>query len=243
MSKNPKLKSLRFCALLIVILALTIPTSSIMASTTTSPVTEGKVLSILMNDVNGVNYSIKKEITSEQYNELNTSTSNLVNLAKNAVDVNSPEGKNITVIEWDNIQEAIIKIIDQIYALIGPTFPYWIVIAFLVSLINLFHGPLYLIRQPLLSFGIGICWIPLYEYETFIGKMIRPVFMWHLIGFSLTARLNPFRPGFTYWRFGSQRVRTFLFRGFLILISDLGIDRLIGPQLMIGYGAFTGFVH
>ena len=247
MNKNwKKTRLFQLSTLTIVILALTIPTTSIIASNTDglqNPTSETKILSILLNDVDGEDYSIKKEISDETYNELNVSTSNLLALTKDSVDDNSPDGKNITVVEWDNIQEALTKIIDKIYEVIGPTFPYWIVIAFLVSLINLFHGPLYLIRQPILSFGLGITWLPFYDYETFLGKMLRPILMRHLVGFSITGVLNPFRLGFVYWRFGPQRVRTFLFRGLIINFAELGIERLIGPQILIGYGVFTGFTH
>jgi len=235
-------RPLKLLTLLIVILVLIIPSSSIIAGNLQSP-TESKTLSVYMNDVNGYDYSTKKVITNEEYNELNATMSSLLDSAKYTMDDNSPDGKNITILEWDDIQNGIIKVIEKIKALIGPNFPYAIIIAFLISLINLFHGPLYLIRQPLLSFGIGITWLPFYDYETFLGKMLRPIFIRHLFGFSATARLNPFRLGFPYWYFGPQRVRTFLFRGLLINFAELGIDRIIGPQLLIGYGVFTGFTH
>ncbi|HEY0087669.1 MAG TPA: hypothetical protein VGB37_02430 [Candidatus Lokiarchaeia archaeon] len=242
MDKMQTFRPLKLLTLLIVILVLIIPSSSIIAGNLQSP-TESKTLSVYMNDVNGYDYSTKKVITNEEYNELNATMSSLLDSAKYTMDDNSPDGKNITILEWDDIQNGIIKVIEKIKALIGPNFPYAIIIAFLISLINLFHGPLYLIRQPLLSFGIGITWLPFYDYETFLGKMLRPIFIRHLFGFSATARLNPFRLGFPYWYFGPQRVRTFLFRGLLINFAELGIDRIIGPQLLIGYGVFTGFTH
>lgn len=233
---------LKLTVLLIVILVLIIPSSSIIAGNLQST-TESKTLSVYMNDVNGYDYSTKKVITNEEYNELNATMSSLLDSAKYTMDDNSPDGKNITILEWDDIQNGIIKVIEKIKALIGPNFPFAITIAFLISLINLFHGPLYLIRQPLLSFGIGITWLPFYDYETFLGKMLRPIRMRHLLGFSATARLNPFRLGFPYWYFGPQRVKTFLFRGLLINFAELGIGRIVGPQLLIGYGVFTGFHH
>jgi len=224
---------------IIIFLILVIPTSAVIAVNIKTP-TETKTLSILMNDVNGQDYSIKKDITEEEFNELNVSVSNLLTLSKNTINDNSPGGKNITIVEWDNIQNAIIKIIDIINIVIGTGFPYAITIAFILSLINLLHGPLYIIRQPILSFGLGICWVPFYDYETLIGKIIRPIFIRHLIGFSVTARLNPFRLGVPYWDFGLHRIYTFLFRGILINFADLGINKVVEPQLLIGYGVFTG---
>jgi len=238
--KNSKRKNLlKTIIAFIVILILIIPSSTIIARNTQAP-TQNKILSVIMNDENGEDYSIKKELSEEEFNELNVSVSNLLILSKNTLNDNSPGGKNITAIEWDYIQNAIIKIIDLINAVIGTSFPYAIIIAFILSLINLFHGPLYIIRQPILSFGLGICWVPFYDYETLIGKIIRPIFIRYLIGFSATARLNPFRLGVPYMNFGLHRAYTFLFRGILINFTDLGINKIIGPQLLIGYGVFTG---
>lgn len=237
--RNSKRKNLLKTIVVFIVILIIIPSSTIIASNSQTP-TQNKILSVIMNDVDGEDYSIKKEVSEEEFNELNVSVSNLLILSKNTLNDNSPGGKNITANEWDYIQNAIIKIIDLINAVIGTIFPYAIILAFLLSLINLFHGPLYIIRQPILSFGLGICWVPFYDYETLIGKMIRPIFIRYLIGFSATARINPFRLGVPYMNFGLHRAYTFLFRGILINFTDLGINRVVGPQLLIGYGVFTG---
>lgn len=238
-----KIKFLESVTAIIVILTLIIPSSAIIAGNTQKPTENKKTLSIWMNDVEGEDYSIQKEVSEKKFNELNILSSDFLVFANATLDENSPGGKNITDIEWDEIEKGVIKIIDIIKAIIGDDFPYEATKTFIISLINIFRGPIYLIRQPLLSIGIGVTWVPFYDYETFLGKMVRPVFIRHLIGFSVTARLNPFRLGFPYWYFGLQRVRTFLFRGLLINFADLGIKRLIGPQLLIGFGAFTGLIH
>ena len=237
--RNSKRKNLLKTIVVFIVILIIIPSSTIIASNSQTP-TQNKILSVIMNDVDGEDYSIKKEVSEEEFNELNVSVSNLLILSKNTLNDNSPGGKNITANEWDYIQNAIIKIVDLINAVIGTIFPYAIILAFLLSLINLFHGPLYIIRQPILSFGLGICWVPFYDYETLIGKMIRPIFIRYLIGFSATARINPFRLGVPYMNFGLHRAYTFLFRGILINFTDLGINRVVGPQLLIGYGVFTG---
>jgi len=227
---------------IIIILLLIIPSTTIIAGNTQSP-TETKILSVYINDVDGIDYSVKKGVSEEEFIYLNNELSDFLVFANNTLNDISPGGKNITDTEWDDIEEKIIKIINLIKGLIGDEFPIQIIIPYLVSLINLFRGPIYLIRQPLLSVGIGVTWIPFYDYETFLGKMFRPIFMRHLIGFSITTRLNPFVLGFTYWHFGFQRVRTILFRGLLINFADLGINRIVGPQLLIGYGVFTGLIQ
>jgi hypothetical protein len=243
LNKNKKINKFLIPVVAIIIISvLIIPSSTIIAGNLQTP-TEDKILSVWMNDVDGQDYSIEKIVPEEKYEQMNVFLTDVLAVANNTVTDNSPGGKNITNIEWDDIAEGIIKIIDLIKAFIGDDFPYEVTKTYILSLINLFHGPLYLIRQPLLSIGIGFTWIPFYDYETFLGRMIRPVFIRHLIGFSATARLNPFRLGFPYWYFGYQRVRTFLFRGLLINFADLGINRIFGPQLLIGYGVFTGFVH
>lgn len=243
MSKNKKIrKFLTPIVAIIIISILILPSSSIIAGNLQTP-TDNKILSVWMNDVNGEDHSFEKNVPEEKYEQMNIFLSDVLAITNNTVDERSPGGKNITNIEWDDIGKGIIKILDFIKAVIGDDFPYETTKTYILSLINLFHGPFYLIRQPILSIGIGFTWIPFYEYETFIGRLIRPIFIRHLIGFSATAHLIPFRLGFPYWYFGLQRVRTFLFRGLLINFADLGINRIFGPQLLIGYGVFTGFVH
>ncbi|MGF3555180.1 MAG: hypothetical protein ACQXXF_07965 [Thermoplasmatota archaeon] len=240
---NNNKKSLKLLTLTLVIISLIIPSSTIIAGNVQKPQENEKTLNILINDVDEKNCFIQKEVSEKKYKQLNIFVTDILTYANNSMDENSPGGKNITGIEWDEIEKGIIKIIDVIKELVGDEFPYETTKTFITSLINLFHGPLYIVRQPLLSIGIGVSWIPRYDYETFLGKMIRPVFIRHLIGFSATARLNPFQLGFVYWYFGFQRIRTFLFKGLLINFADLGINRLIGPQLLIGYGVFTGIIH
>lgn len=241
--KIKRKKFLKSFLAVIIIIAITTPSSTIIAGNIQKPTESKKTISILMKDVDEKDCLIQKEVSDKKYKQLNILVNDVLAYANTTIDENSPDGKNISDAEWDEIEKGIIKIIDIIKVVVGDEFPYETTKTFIMSLINLFHGPLYIIRQPLLSIGIGISWIPHYDYETFIGRMIRPVFIRHIIGFSATARLNPFQLGFVYWCFGLQRVRTFLFRGLLINFADLGINRLIGPQLLIGYGVFTGFIH
>lgn len=238
-----KIKLLESIIVVFVILILVIPSSTIIARSTQKTIEKNKTLSIWMNDVEGKDYSIQKEISEKKFNQMNVLLTDFLTYANSTLQDNSPGGKNITGIEWDEIEKGIMKIIDIIKVVVGDEFPYETTKTYIMSIINLFRGPIYLIRQPLLSIGLGVTWIPFYDYETFLGKMIRPVFVRHLIGFSVTARLNPFQLGFPYWYFGLQRVRTFLFKGLLINFADLGFKRLLGPQILIGFGAFTGLIH
>lgn len=238
-----KIKLLESIILVIVISILIIPSSTIIAGSIQRPTENKKTLSIWMNDVEGEDCSIQKEVSEKKFEQMNVLLTDFLTYANSTLQDNSPGGKNITGIEWDEIEKGIMKIIDIIKVVVGDEFPYETTKTYIMSIINVFRGPIYLVRQPLLSIGLGVTWIPFYDYETFLGKMIRPVFVRHLIGFSVTARLNPFQLGFPYWYFGLQRVRTFLFKGLLINFADLGFKRLIGPQILIGFGAFTGLIH
>jgi hypothetical protein len=199
-------------------------------------------LSICIRGVTGKDYSIQIEISKEKLDELNTRLNDSLEIINATMDENSPDGINISVSEWGEIENGVSRMIDLIKTVAGDDFPDEAIKTFIGSLIESLRGPISIIRQPLLSIGIGFTLVPFYEYETFLGKFLRPVFMRHFIGFSATCRLNPFVLGFPYWYFGYQRVRTFLFTGLLINFGDLGIDRLIGPQLLIGYGCFTGII-
>jgi len=199
-------------------------------------------LSICMRGVAGMDYSIQIEITQEKLDELNTILNDCLEKINATIDESSPDGANISVFEWNEVKNSFYTMVDLIKTIVGETFQDESVKTFISSIIESLLGPLSIFRQPLISIGIGITWVPFYEYETYLGKLIRPVFMRHFIGFSATCRLNPFNHGLVYWNIGTQRVSTFLFNGLLINFGDLAINRLIGPQLLIGYGVFTGLI-
>ena len=226
-----------------VVLVLVLPSSAAIANNPLRSVDKQKTLTIWMSGVNGEDYSIQMKISQEKLEELNVALDDFLDLTNATTDENSPDGTNISVSEWTEIENGVNRMIDLIKAVAGDDFPDETIKTFIGSIIESLLGPFSIVRQPLLSVGIGITWVPFYEYETFLGKLLRPVFMRHFIGFSATCRLNPFVLGFPYWYFGYQRVRTFLFTGLLINFGDLGIDRLIGPQLLIGYGCFTGLIN
>jgi len=209
-----------------------------------------KNLTINMKDTDGEDYSIQMQITDEEFNNLSKKLNDtLIDLAKATAFENSPDGKNISDSEWDEAKNDVNCIIDLIKKIAGDVFPDESIKTEITDVIKSLRDPeplggpiyniLHLCRQPLFSVGIGFTWIPYYEYETFIGKMLRPVLLRHIIGFSATFPI--FKFGFVYWYFGLQRVWTFLYRGLLINFGDLGINRLIGPQILIGYGFFPFF--
>jgi len=198
-------------------------------------------LTIFMRGVTNDNYKIEAKISQEHLDEFNSTIDDFMVLVDVVMDENSSEGSEITASEWEDIETSVFCLIDIIKVMVGEGFPEEEIKSFISSVIISLHGVRYHLRQPLLSVGIGITWVPFYEYETFLGKMIKPVFIRHIFGFSGTCKLNPFVLGFPCYKFGRHRVRTFFFQGILINFGDLGVNRLIGPQLLIGYGFFTGF--
>jgi len=234
-----------------VVLMLVLPCSAIFAKD--PPESEGKQKNLTINigGINGKDYSIQMGISDEEFKNLSKLLNDtLIDLAKATAFENSPDGKNISDSEWDEVKNNVDYIIDYIKKIIGDDFPNESIKTYIANVIKILKDPepldggpifniLSLCCQPLFSVGIGYTWIPHYEYETFLGRMLRPVLLRHLIGFSATFPI--FKFGFVYWYFGLQKVWTFLFRGLFINFGDLGINKLIGPQILIGYGFFPFF--
>jgi hypothetical protein len=98
-------------------------------------------------------------------------------------------------------------------------------------------------RSTIVSVGMGYAFIPFYEYEAFLGVMLRPMWLLYppllLGGGGYTGHLNikALPPRIEYGdRLGSHIVRTTMFNGLYLNIGELGYDRLIGPGVMILLG-------
>jgi len=235
---------------LAIVLIVVLPNLVVVAKEPPKSQGKQKNLTINIGGINGEDYSIQIKITDEEFNNLSKILNNtLIDLAKATAFENSPDGKNVSDSEWIKVKNGVDWLIDSIKKIIGDDFPNESIKTDIADVIKSLKdpeplgGPIYnifhLCRQPLFSVGIGYTWIPHYEYETFLGKMLRPVCLRHIMGFSATFPI--FKFGFVYWYFGLQRVWTFLFRGLNINFGDIGINRLIGPQILIGYGFFPFF--
>ena len=235
-----------------IVLMITLTCLTIAATEPPKSQDKQKNLTISKRGLNGDDYSIQMCITDEEFNNLSKKLNDtLIDFAKATAFENSPDGKNISDSEWDEVKNDLFCIIDLIKKYSGDVFQDESIKTEITDVIKLLrnpetlYGPIYnilhLCCQPLLSVGIGITWIPYYEYETFLGRMLRPIFLRHLIGFSATFPI--FKFGFVYWYFGLQRVWTLLFTGILINFGDLGINSLIGPQILIGFGFFPFFIQ
>lgn len=186
-------------------------------------------------------YEFRKLVTHSQLEEVNDSVNEFIMLAKDSMDENSPGGSDISESEWVTIRDKVDLVVEILGSIIGKDFPVKETKEYVAEVLSTLLKFTYNLRQPLISIGIGITWIPFYDYETMFGRLIKPVFIHHLLGFSATFKLNPFKLGFPSLSYGLHRVRTFFFNGLLIDFSNLGYDRIVGPQILIGYGFFTGF--
>lgn len=224
----------------VVILFLGLAISPGINAEETEPREVPDIISVWMPGITEDDYSAEVEVTSEQLEEVNNTIENFYDSLLNAQDENSLEGEVITVEEWEKIRQAGYLVLDLFEYLIGEDFPYGEAKSTLCQVIHeLIVGPLWWLRQPMLSVGFGITWIPFYDYETFLGKLLRPIWMRHFLGYTISIRPNPFPPPIPYGKIGYHKVRSLFYTGLMINFGKLGWETRIGPQLLIGYG-FNG---
>lgn len=202
---------------------------------------QNKLLTIWMQKDKDNDYFNQIEIEQQQIDEINISFNGLMNLIEEAMnnDKRGSNGENITEGEWEDIKYDTYAFIALLRDTIGTGFPFWDCIELIGTVIGLMLGPLYYLRQPIFSIGFGFSVIPWYFYETFFGKLLRPMWITYFPGFTSTYHINPFPPRIPYCRIGLHRIRSMLYNGLYIDFSDLGHEKPLGIVLLIGYG-FTG---
>jgi hypothetical protein len=99
--------------------------------------------------------------------------------------------------------------------LLPDTFP-------IASFIGKLFSPKVSFLLPVLSFGHGSSWIPLYPGEAFLGFMLRPIFMNYVGPFGYSGSLNVklIPPRIEYWDMVGTHVLCVL--GFVGVYIDLG---------------------
>ena len=197
------------------------------------------IISVWMPGVTEDDYSAEVEITQEQLDDVNNSIQKLYDALLAARNENSLEGEKITDTEWEKIRQDAYIILYFFEALIGEDFPLGQAKSTICNVIWDLITPLRWLRQPIFSVGFGITWIPFYDYETFLGRLLRPVWIRHFLGYSISIRPNPLPPPILYCKSGYHKVRSMFYTGLMINFGKLGIERRIGPQLLVGYG-FSG---
>lgn len=95
-------------------------------------------------------------------------------------------------------------------------------------------------RSTVASVGRGFCFVPFYDYETFLGVMLRP--MWFLYpplflggaGYSGNFNVNTVPPRIEFGdRMGPHVLRTTMFTGLYINVGELGIDTLFSGSIVL----------
>jgi len=95
-------------------------------------------------------------------------------------------------------------------------------------------------KSTIFSLGRGFCFIPFYDYETFLGVMLRP--MWFIYppiflggaGYTGNFNINTPIPRIEYGdRMGPHIVRTTLFTGLYVNVGELGVDTLFSGTIIL----------
>ncbi|RLF48033.1 MAG: hypothetical protein DRN29_00955 [Thermoplasmata archaeon] len=180
----------------------------------------------------------------------------------------TPVGKEVKIIELSEkdvklLEKKAIEVEDAIKILTDPnadddekSLAMEIIEAFINKLIELglipagfpvakilanFLSPKMDFLLPIISFGRGFSWIPLYPGEAFIGFMFRPIIMqYFLLGYtaSLNVRLLP--PRIEYWDMvGTHTLIVWGFVGIYIDFGKIGygiprLQFLMGEALLAG---------
>jgi hypothetical protein len=95
-------------------------------------------------------------------------------------------------------------------------------------------------RSTIVSVGMGYCYIPFYEYETFFGIQLRPIWMIYPPlflgggGYTGNLNINYLPPRVEYGdRLGGHMARTTFFSGLYVNIGDLGYDKVFGGLMLL----------
>lgn len=200
-----------------------------------SPKNPGDTLTIWMPDITEDDYFVQIKVSKEEkhtfYDKLNT----IFEAINSSTSIDSPEGKKITMKEWENITISLNDFINSI-KLLDENFPNVDTKQLVSDIIDAFFNPLagFLPPEPVISIGSGFTWIPFYGYESFFGMMLRPMFTRHILGFTKIGGLIS-----TYTKFGTYSMITIGFTGLFINFGDIGFDRILGPTIYIGSALFV----
>jgi hypothetical protein len=191
-----------------------------------------QVLTFIWQGESEEDISLQKDVTEEQAYAVNVALDEFLDYAELAL-----EDQDITSDEWTVIAENSKEILTHIKTILNEDIPDIDTSQFVDTLLGAISGgwnfPNY--KAPIFSIGRGICWIPFYDYESFFGMMLRPMFVTHTIGFTACFHMNWIPIRFEYLdRLGLYSYTTLAFNGLFINIGDIGIDKIVGPVLMMG---------
>ena len=193
-------------------------------------INQEQILTIWMPGVTKDDYFTQIELTEDQ---LKIIIDKIYDALKEINNTMIPDSTGISVItyeEWQKISENICKFIDSVKCIV-ENFPDIDTEKFIEGIIEGFFRPLpgFFRPKPFFSAGIGSTWIPFYEYETFLGLLVRPMLTRYQFGFSHVGGLAQCR--FTIGKFIMMNT---CFFGFFINIGDIGMEKVMGPTMYIG---------
>ncbi|MCK5613070.1 hypothetical protein KAR91_64955 [Candidatus Pacearchaeota archaeon] len=206
-----------------------------------APTNQTRTLTVWMPEITD-DYKTQIVVGEEELENIENAFNNFFDVVEVAMAEGSPGDEKITVEEWVGLKDSAVIAVETVKIVVtthGGEFPDLDIETYIGETIASFFSPLswYMGRAPIFSLGRGFVWIPFYEYESFLGWMLRPMFLTHLPGFTAVVHMNlvPFRLEYAD-RLGLYRLRTIGFGGIFINLGDIGLDNIMGPVLMIGKG-------
>lgn len=197
---------------------------------TTNP-TDGKSLRILTTLNDDVEIA-EANITQQTAQNLNETLNNFKNYANNLF-ANYWKDGELDDNEKAELKNKIEDLIDKIREVI-PNLPEIDVDELLGYLL-----PSMALLIPMISVGYGKSKIPFYGGEAFFGFMLRPINLYHIIGYTGLVRLWPIPPRIEYTdRLGMHATSVWGFAGIYVDLGDIGIDTRYGTTLLLGAALF-----
>ena len=222
--------------ILVVMSLLVVPAISGMRSGETTKSGDDEIIKIMIGKDNDGLDIADIETTKTEAEEFFNSIQNF----RSWIEINRPfQDRELSPEEITAIKEKVNDLVGSLNNLLeenggNPISPQWVCRELFETEIG---------RSTICSVGIGYAFIPFYDYETFIGIMIRPIWLIYppIIfgggGYSGNLNMNVFPPRIEYGdRIGAHILRTTTFSGLYINIGDLGYNnRLLGgPMILLG---------
>lgn len=190
----------------------------------------GQMLTIWMPDITQDDYFVQTTIYKGDIKSINDKLFEILDLFYLSISSESPGGSEIVMEEWDEIKLDLKYFIESI-CLLDETLTITNIDQLINDVVDALINPVggLFFSNPVISIGVGTTWIPFYDYETFIGLMLRPMITRYCIGFSKLGGLTS-----TNIILGRYFKLVLGFRGLFINLGDIGFNRIIGPTIYIG---------
>ena len=189
-----------------------------------------RLLTIWMPGITEDNYFRQIQVSEAEIQILKDNITNTLNIINSTLLPNSSGFSEITYEEWQQISSNICVFLDSIELIIDD-FPDIDTTKLITRIVEGFFLPLpgFFRPKPILSAGIGNTMIPFYDYETFLGRMIRPMLTRYQFGFTHIGGITRCR--FTIGKYFIFNTR---FCGMFINLGDICFEQKMGPTMYIG---------